>query len=355
MNRSRFIQSLTASTALLAGANLSGFARTPHLDAKPSPPTPILPPHLNKGDTIGIVCPSSAVEDNFSFTLAQETFEALGFKVKFGQYVHRRFGHLAGFDKEKLSDIHQMFADREVKAIICMRGGSGAARLLDQLDYELIRKNPKILMGYSDITALHAAIQSQTGLITFHGPVGTSTWPAFNVDQFQKVFFDTKQVLYQNLTDKGDDLVQRENRIQTIQPGKVTGKLLGGNLTVLTGISGTPYFPMMENSILFVEDVGEEPYRIERMFSQLKLNGTLHKIKGFIFGQCTDCTPKGGYGSLTIDEILNDYIKPLHIPAFQGAMIGHIKRQFILPIGATVEMDADQGTIKVVQNLFSAS
>ncbi|MGY8916186.1 MAG: LD-carboxypeptidase, partial [Flavobacteriales bacterium] len=149
-----------------------------------------------------------------------------------------------------------------------------------------------------------------------------------------------------------DDLVVKSNRIQTLKGGKADGKILGGNLTVLTAISGSPYYPDFKDAILFIEDVGEDPYKMDRMMSTLKLNGTLGQIKVFVFGQCSDCEPGGGYGSLTLDQVLDDYVLPLSIPAYSGAMIGHISKQFIIPVGAKVEMDADRGTISLLESVF---
>ena len=312
----------------------------------------ILPKALKKGDTVGIIAPSAATADRMEFTYAKEAMEALGFKVKLGENLRNRSGHLAGTDEERAGDLNAMFADPAVKMIVCIRGGSGAARILPLLDYELIKKNPKPLQGYSDITALHSAIQSQTGLITFHGPNGSGSWNSFNVKQFEKVFFGFEPIVFMNEIGKGDELVAKGNRIQTLAGGKAKGKILGGNLTVLTALSGTPYYPDFQNSILFIEDTGEDPYKVDRMMSTLMLNGTLAKIKGFIFGQCTECTPGGGYGAFTVDQIMDHYILPLKIPAYTGAMIGHVSRQFIIPVGAEVEMDADAGSIMVTQKLF---
>lgn len=351
MDKKTFLRNLGTGLAFVTTTSIPFFSKAAAFSQDDS--EPIYPEKLKKGDTIGIICPSSAIEGDLPFMLAQETFEALGFNVKWGKHAHNRLGHLAGNDEDKLDDLHHMFKDKQVKAIVCMRGGSGAARLLDKIDYHLIRRNPKVLIGYSDITALHAAIQNETGLITFHGPVGTSSWPSFVVDQFKSLFFEGTSPTYENPLNKGDDLIPRQNRIQTITPGKATGKLLGGNLTVLTTISGSTYYPDFTDSILFLEDVSEEPYRVERMFCQLKLNGTLTKIRGFIFGKCTDCSPSGGYGSLTLDEILDDYIKPLKIPAYQGALIGHIREQFILPVGAQITMDANKGMFVVNGKIFS--
>jgi muramoyltetrapeptide carboxypeptidase len=314
---------------------------------------PIFPKSIQKGDTVGIISPSAATADRMEFTYAKEAMEGLGFKVKLGENLKNRFGHLAGTDQERANDLNGMFADQEVKAIICIRGGSGASRILPLIDYEGIKANPKPILGYSDITALHCAIFTQTGLITFHGQNGTGSWNSFNVKQFEQVFFGKGPVTFKNEVTKGDDLVAKGNRIQTLKKGTAEGRILGGNLTVLTALSGTPYYPDFQDAILFIEDIGEDPYRIDRMMSTLQLNGTLGKIKGFIFGQCSDCKPGGGYGSLSVDQIMDQYILPLNIPAYTGAMIGHIPRQFIIPVGAKVKMDADAGTISLMETVFS--
>jgi muramoyltetrapeptide carboxypeptidase len=289
------------------------------------------------------------------YTFAKEAMEAMGLKVKVGDNFKNRFGHLAGTDEERAADFNAMFADPEVKAIICLRGGSGAARILPLIDYEQVKANPKPLLGYSDITALHCALHSQTGLISFHGPNGSGSWNSFHANQFQQLFFDQELLSFKNEVTKGDDLVAKGNRIQTLIGGTVDGKILGGNLTVLTALSGSIYYPDFQDSILFIEDVGEDPYRIDRMMSTLKLNGTLGKIKGFVFGQCSDCKPGSGYGAFTVDQIMDQYIIPLNIPAYIGAMIGHIPKQFIIPVGARVRLNADQGSITLLEKVFRTS
>lgn len=309
------------------------------LAAQPS----IYPKLLKKGDTVGVITPSSPLVDDKGYAIAEDNVNRLGLRLKWGQHVGKKYGYLAGRDEERIADLHHMFSDPEVKAIVCLRGGSGAARLLDRLDYGLIARNPKIFMGYSDITAFHQAIYTQTGLVTFHGAVANSVWTPMVNNQFRQLFFEGKPPVY----------ATSQNEIQTITGGTAEGRLLGGNLTVLTGISGSKYFPNFEDSILFLEDIGEEPYRIDRMFSQLALSGALAKIKGLVFGKCSDCEAKSPKNSLTLNQVLNDYIKPLRIPAYQGARIGHIDEQFILPIGARVRMDANQGSIRVLDPVFS--
>ena len=314
----------------------------------------LLPRPLNPGDTIALVSPSSATDERLSLQLAQEAMQALGFQVKTGEHYASRYGHLAGTDARRAGDLNAMFADDEVKAIVCVRGGSGAARLLPLLDYDAVRANPKVLLGYSDVTALHNALLAQAGLVSFHGPIGAGSWNRFNVDQFRRVFFDRELMQYRNKADAGDELVPRKHRTITITGGKARGELVGGNLAVLVALAGSPYLPAFDGAILFLEDVSEAPYRVDRMLTTLKLMGALDRIAGFVFGECTDCDPGEGYGSLTLDQIFDDHIKPLGIPAYRGAMIGHIREQFIVPVGGQVELDADAGSFRLLEPVFQA-
>ncbi|KEO74732.1 S66 peptidase family protein [Anditalea andensis] len=347
MNKRTFIKSLGLSLSLFPVLGMQRALRN-------SSPSTILPRSLQKGDTVGLISPSAATAERIQFQFAKEALEALGFKVKAGAHLEKRRGHLAGTDDERADDLNSMFVDREIKAIICIRGGSGAARILPLINYESIKQNPKPILGYSDITAIHNAIYAKTGLVTFHGPNGTGSWNNFNVSQFEEVFFKQTLIKYENEKIKGDDLVVKQNRIQTIKSGQSEGVIVGGNLTVLTALAGSGYLPDFNGKILFLEDIGEEPYKIDRMMSTLKLMGALNNLKGFIFGQCTDCNPTGGYGTLTLDDIFDDYILPLNIPAYRGAMIGHVPKQFIIPIGAKVSMDADEGSFTLQEKIFQS-
>ncbi|TDK28396.1 LD-carboxypeptidase [Luteimonas aestuarii] len=347
MQRRQFLGSAALAALMpLVGTGQGAFAATPRARLLPVP--------LNPGDTVALVSPSAAMEDPFDLQLAQEVLEALGLKVRTGAHYAGRRGHLAGTDAERAGDLNAAFADHDIKAVVCARGGSGAARLLPLIDYASIRRNPKVLLGYSDITALHSAIQAQTGLVTFHGPNGSGSWNRFNADQFRRVFFQRELMHYENIAETGDELVQRRNRTITINGGKASGELVGGNLTVLTALAGSPYLPDFSGKILFLEDVSEAPYRVDRMFSTLKLMGALDKVAGVIFGECTDCRPGNGFGSLNLQQILDDYIKPLGVPAYHGAMIGHIRQQFIVPVGGRVEMDADAGAFRLLDPVFQS-
>ncbi|UWX04670.1 LD-carboxypeptidase [Pseudoxanthomonas sp. NC8] len=346
MQRRQFIGGAALATAA-ALLPLAGGA-----DAAAAGPRRVLPLPLQPGDTVGLVSPSSATDDPIDLQLAAEAMQALGLKVTAGPHLGSRRGHLAGSDAERAGDLNAMFADHDVRAIICVRGGSGAARLLPLLDYAMIRRNPKALLGYSDITALHNALLSKAGLVSFHGPIGSGSWNSFNADQFRRVFFARELVEYRNPSDPGDELVPRQNRTMAIHGGIARGELVGGNLSVLSALAGSRYLPDFSGRILFLEDVGEAPYRIDRMLTTLKLAGALDHLAGFVFGQCSECDPGGGFGSLTVPQILDDHFGPLQIPAYRGAMIGHIRQQFILPVGGKVEMDADAGTLRMLEPVF---
>lgn len=345
MERRKFIQNLGIGSLALP---LNIFGAEAIVNAPDE--RKMVPRRLQPGDTIGIVSPASAIFESEPYEIARETFEAMGLKVKFGSFTKSRYGHLAGTDLQRATELMDMFRDEEVKAIIALRGGAGSARLLEKLDYGVIKKNPKIFIGYSDITALHLAIYNKTGLVTYHGPVAVSTWSPFAYSHLKKLLFEGEAVLYQNPSDKGTELTQTKNRIRTITEGTAKGDLLGGNLSVLTGIMGTEYFPKnWKGKILYLEDIGEKIYAVDRMMSQLQLGGVLEDIAGFVFGKCSDCDPGGsGYGSLTLEEVIDHYIKPLGVPAFSGAMIGHIDDNATIPNGITAEINAGQGTIKLL-------
>jgi len=272
--------------------------------------------------------------------------EAIGLEPRFGEHFFRRRGYFAGTDAERASDIMGFFEDPEVRGIFA-RGGWGSARLLPLLDYDRIRTHPKVLLGYSDATALLTGIHARTGLVTMHGP---GPGNRFSTGHFRRVLMEAETGPFENLVpDPGDSLIPREHRIRVIAPGTARGPLFGGNLTVLTAILGSPYLPDFRGAILFLEDVAEAVYRVDRMMTTLKLAGVLDQIAGFVFGRCTDCEPDSSYGSLTLEEVLNDHILPLGIPAFAGSMIGHIPEQFTLPLGVRAEMDAERGSIRLLE------
>ncbi|MFC1775789.1 LD-carboxypeptidase [Pseudomonadota bacterium] len=314
-----------------------------------NPGSTLKPSRLKAGDTVGLVNPAGATFHPDDVAIATETAAALGLKMKAGEHLLDRYGYLAGSDKARATDINDMFADRDVAAILTLRGGWGCNRILDLLDYNLISRNPKILMGYSDITSLLLALNAKTGLVTFHGPVGISTWNQYSTQYVRKLLFNAETFSMENPREIGDSLVQIKDRVLTINGGKAKGKLLGGNLSVLTAMVGSEFLPDFRDNILFLEEVGEDIYRVDRMLTQLKLAGILSKISGFVFGKCSECGPGKGYGSLTLEEVFDDHIRPLKIPAWYGSMIGHIEKKFTIPLGIAAEIDADKGRITLLE------
>lgn len=315
----------------------------------PSPSSILKPPRLKAGDTVGLINPASFLDPE-DIDFVKKELAKFSLKVKLAAHVRDRYGYLGGKDVDRAADVNAMFADASVKALIAMRGGWGGNRILPLLDYELIRRHPKIIIGYSDITSLLLAIYARSGLVTFHGPVGTSSWNAFSVNCFKRILFNGELMTLRNAPNTGS----RGNppasvRVTTLTAGKARGQLVGGNLSVLTAMVGSPYLPDWKQKILFVEEIGEEVYRIDRMLTQLKLAGILNQISGFIFGQCTDCDPEEPDKSLTLAQVLSEHIKPLRIPAWYGSMIGHIPNKFTLPVGGEVEIDAGNGTIQLLE------
>jgi muramoyltetrapeptide carboxypeptidase len=310
MKRRDFLVATGVSAAALAGTRVVPAAQTAR-------PALLKPRRLQAGDVVGVVAPATATYQQVELDIVRESLEALGLKVHVGPHVMNRYGSLAGADKDRAADINGFFADREVRAVLPTRGGWGSARLLPHLDFDSIRGNPKVILGYSDITALLNSIHARTGLVTFHGPNGGGRWDAYSLDWMKRVLFGAEAITYANpkTTNDKNVLTQIDNRIRMITPGKARGRLLGGNLSVLTGILGSPFVPDFTDAILFLEDVEEQPYRVDRMMTSLKLAGILGRVRGVIFGTCSECTPSAGYASFTLEEILNDHLKPLNVPA----------------------------------------
>ncbi len=307
------------------------------------------PPRLKRGDTVALINPSGAIYERAPYAVATESLEALGFRVREAPHLRARRGPFAGTDAQRAADVNAMFADPEVRALIAMTGGSGGNRILPLIDYALIARTPKVLAGFSDLTALINAVHARTGLVTFHAPMGASEWNEFSVRHLRGVLVDAEPMLLANVQDKSDVLVPKEGRITTLRGGKARGRLVGGNLAVLTSLAGSPYWPDFDGALLFLEDVNEYIYRVDRMLSTLKLTGALDRVAGVVLGGFTNCGPGEGYGALTLDEVFDDYFKPLNVPVYAGAMFGHVKRKFTLPVGLEAEIDADAGTIRLLQ------
>ncbi len=306
------------------------------------------PERLRPGDSVALIGPASATFLRAEVEQARLLVEALGLKPKLGAHLTARYGYLAGRDEERAADVNAAFGDPDVRGVLAIRGGWGCARLLPHLDYDLIRRHPKVLVGYSDVTALLLAIHARTGLVTFHGPIGLSAWTPFTLGHARSVLFEAQAASFANVLVDDGRLVPENYRTRTLRPGIARGRLLGGNLTVLSHLLGTPYLPEWGDALLFLEDINEDVYRLDRMFTHLALAGVLRRVRGVVFGRCTDCDPGSGYGALTLEEVLDDHVTPLGVPAFSGAMFGHIDDQFTLPVGAEAELDAEAGSLRLL-------
>ncbi len=308
----------------------------------------IKPARLNQGDTVGLIAPASAAFEPSTIRVGVETMQSLGYKVKVGKHISEKYGYLAGTDKQRVDDLHRMFKDDDVKAIVALRGGYGSMRLLNQIDYDLIRKNPKILLGYSDITSLNLGIFAQTGLVTFHGPVAISSFSDFTTKYFNKICSSPEPIGLIAHPEPGNPL-RPTAHLSTIRPGKASGKLVGGNLTLLTALLGTPYDVDMRGAILFLEETGEEPYDIDRMLTQLILAGKLDHVAGVVFDKCPDCKP-GDYKpafniTFSLEEVLIDRLGKLNCPVLYGLNLGHEADKPTLPNGIQVTLDATNKTL----------
>ncbi|MBA4174991.1 MAG: LD-carboxypeptidase [Leptothrix sp. (in: Bacteria)] len=343
-------QFLGRSAASLGAVATAVTAAAPVRAAAPAAPPTLRAPRLRPGDTIALINPSGAVYERAPYAIAAESLQALGFKVREAPNLRARYGHFAGTDAQRAADVNAMFADPTVHGLLALAGGSGGNRMLPLVDYAAIRRTPKFLGGFSDLTALINAVQVQTGLVTFHCPVGVSEWNAFSVGWLRGAVMDAQALTLANPQDKDDTLVAKSGRISTLRGGKARGALVGGNLAVLAAMAGSAYWPRFDGAILFLEDINEYIYRVDRMLSTLKLSGALDRVAGVVLGGFTNCGPgDGNYGTLTLDEVFDDYFKPLNVPVYSGALFGHVKRKFTLPVGLEVEMDADAGTMRFLQ------
>lgn len=311
------------------------------------------PPRLRAGEVIGIVAPASPMKDEYLHK-GCEYLERLGYRVKLGRFVNSEVGYLAGTDRQRAEDLNNMFRNPQVKAIFCARGGYGSPRLLPLLDYQEMSRHPKIFVGYSDITAVQLAMLRHAGLVTFSGPMvaaemGQNRMDAFTEENFWKLLTEP-QPLGQLRRPKG-------KRYRVIQNGKVEGRLIGGCLSLIAPLVGTPHMPEIAGSVFFVEDIGEEPYRVDRHLVHFRESGLLRRIGGFVLGEMIDCTPAKDdpTPSLTLEQVINDFIKPLQVPALAGLDYGHGNVKYTMPIGVRVvlEVEGRRCGLEIVESAVS--
>jgi muramoyltetrapeptide carboxypeptidase len=306
----------------------------------------VKPKKLNKMDVIGLISPASSPDEFLRVEKAVKYLESQGYRVKVGSNVGKNHGYLAGSDKERVNDLNSMFKDKNVKAIFTLRGGYGAFRLLDKIDYRIIKNNPKIFVGYSEITALQMAFFEKTGLITFAGPMAA-------VDLYEDISPYTEQHFWETITSNkkiGRLKFPGEQKLPYLQKGLAVGRIIGGNLAVFAALVGTEYFPNLTGKILLLEDIGELPYRVDRMLNQLRLAGTFKKSKGIILGRFVDCNEiDPAKKTLSLGEVIQQYIGTLKIPSIYTFPHGHIKDFLTVPFGLRVNMNATRGFVEFAE------
>jgi|AntRauTorckE5430_2_1112549.scaffolds.fasta_scaffold03373_2 muramoyltetrapeptide carboxypeptidase len=310
----------------------------------------IKPKRLKPGDTIGLITPASPIsEAQLDKTI--QNIEGLGFKVEFNRKrILTKNGYLAGSDLMRADEINLMFDNPNIDGIWCVRGGYGVTRILDMLNYKVIRQNPKVLIGYSDITALHQAIYKKTGLVCFHGPVGASTFTDYTQKHVKSMITNPQEIYKIEYAKENGDKENDIFRPYTITEGVSEGELIGGNLTLAASLLGTDYDVNYDNKLVFFEDVGEKPYRIDRMLTQMLLAGKFKKVKGIILGVFYNCETTDGDDSLTLKDVLIDRFKYLTVPIIYGMSFGHIENQFTLPLGIKARLDTSDKSITLLES-----
>ncbi|MCH6575607.1 MAG: LD-carboxypeptidase [Bacteroidetes bacterium] len=307
----------------------------------------IKPAKLKTGDVIGIIAPASAPVDPTKLENGIRYIEKNGYRVELGKNISKINGYLAGTDQERADDLNSMFKNKNVKAIICLRGGYGASRILDKINYKLIRSNPKILVGYSEITALQMAILQKSGLVTFAGPMVATDFgneiTSYTEDFFWRIVSSNKKIGRLKYPD--------DDKLVSITKGGASGRIIGGNLSVFAALIGTDYFPDLKGRILMIEEVDELPYKVDRLLNQLRLLKVFKQIKGIILGRFVDCIEHDtSKRTLTLGEVMEDYMKDLKIPVLYTFPHGHIKDKVTVPFGINIKMNASKGFVEYLES-----
>ena len=317
---------------------------------KLSPVERIKPPRLKSGDTLGLIAPGSYI-DGQQLNDSIKNLNELGFNVVYNNSILSRNGYFSGPDKQRASDVNQMFYRDDVNGIICARGGYGCTRVLPLLNYNVISTNPKVLIGYSDITSLLYGIHKETGLVCFHGAVGTSTYNDFTIEYLKKTLMDPEDKL--ELRNPSPESPDEEFKAITIRDGIARGELIGGNLSVVVSLIGTPYDIDTRSKIIFLEEMSEDPYRIDRMLTQMRMAGKFEGASGIALGVFKDCRPseKSSFDtSFTLQEVLKNRLADLNIPVVYGMSFGHVKNKFVLPVGIKAELDSTKQTVTLLES-----
>jgi muramoyltetrapeptide carboxypeptidase len=308
------------------------------------------PPRLAPGSRIALVAPSGPLLERDELTRAAELCRELGHDPLLGPHSARRHGYLGGTDVERLADLNAALRDASVDAVWCLRGGYGLTRILDRIDYAALEQRPKAIIGFSDVTALLLAALRAAGVVSFHGPTARQPMTAFTRRNFTRVLWCAEPAgALEQLAAPADVLVPRAPRLVPITSGTAEGPLIGGNLSLIQCLIGTPWLPELDGALVFLEDVGEDLYRVDRALSHLRLAGVLNRIAGLMIGQFTEMRKGTGDGALGFDEVLEHYIVPLGIPAAYGFPIGHVDEQWTIPVGARARLDVNAGELNILE------
>ncbi|HTB83285.1 MAG TPA: LD-carboxypeptidase [Candidatus Sulfotelmatobacter sp.] len=312
--------------------------------------TVLKPERLCPGDTVGLIAPASAPPDPKSVDRAAAALEKLGYKPKLGKNIRARHGFIAGTDRERAADVMAMFTDKRVKAIFCLRGGYGCTRIMDRLDLEVIRRNPKIFSGYSDITAFHNIFASQLNLVSFHAPMWNGALadpkvPAFTKNSFFKTVTEPEPA--GNICDGYD-----KKSVSILRPGIAEGRLVGGNLSLICSTLGTPFAPSFKNKILFFEDISERPYRLDRLLTHLWTAGVLSQVAGVAVGVNADCDEKksGKEYQQNGADVVKERLEKLRVPVVTGLPFGHVDLNATIPVHALARLDAKRGDLIILES-----
>jgi muramoyltetrapeptide carboxypeptidase len=301
-----------------------------------------------------LVAPAGPLLEHDDLTRAEALCRALGYQPRLGPNTAQRYGYFAGTDEQRLADLNAALRDPEVDAIWCIRGGYGVTRILDQVDFDALARRPRPLIGYSDITALLNAALHHAGVVTFHAPMARAAMPPFSRRHFERVLASGEPAgRLDRLPAPSDVLLPKENRITTLRGGIAEGWLAGGNLSLVQCLVGTAHLPDLDGAILFLEDVGEDLYRVDRMLAHLRMVGALGRLRGVVVGRFTELKRAMSDGALGFEEVLATYFLPLGIPVASGFPIGHIDDQWTLPLGVRARLDADAGELELLEPAVS--
>ena len=308
------------------------------------------PARLGPGARVALVAPAGPLLERDDLTRGQELCRALGYEPVLAPHAGSRYGYLAGSDEDRLDDLNAALGDSAIDAVWCLRGGYGMTRFLVGVDFAAIERRPKAVIGYSDITALLNAIARRSGVVAFHGPMSRKHLTPFSRSHFERILTNPEPAgLLGRPPQPADVLVSEVNRIVTLAPGVAEGPLYGGNLTLLQALIGTPTLPNLAGAILFLEDIGEDLYAVDRMLAHLRMAGALVGLKGIVVGRFTEMKRNSGDGALGFDEVLATYFLPLAIPVAYGFPIGHVDDQWTLPIGVIARFDASAGEVEILE------